>query len=690
MPDFLDFEARQEAIEELVQRINSTGANTADALAQFVADSDGYQMSVVDSDAHTIRMVAPAGSGKTQTLINRSLRLIRDGTRPSRVLILTFDNSAATSLRDKLAEELNTLKVTGGAAVHQLGQLNISTLNAYGNGLIRDRFPQEAGRVPERRTLLWHIRSGRSELKEVSPEREALIPGHLAPGYFLELFGLFKNNTFDPRQLNGQEFGEFVLAAPSAEVLLADAGANRESIRMIVQAVAWLYEEYDKRLAAAGSMDFDDQKLRALVCLNENPEVLAAIAAGLDEVVVDEFQDINKLDFELIRLLASKARLVVTGDDDQAIYGFRGCTPDYIIHLEDRLQRPVKSFELSINYRCPRNIVAHADRLIRHNTLRIPKSPIASRTDDSHIQVLPTRTAGIEARAMVRLIRRTMESQPSLGFSDFAVLYRTNAQSLPIQVEFILNNIPYLVRKEDNLVANKTLDTLLAVLRVKLAGEAGREANLEDRSKAVAGGYRWVSPDRQEAIRQGLRAHPTLDAAIESGDVQRLFNQTSDNLAAAFAALRAARGLQAALGVINDRFKGVRGMVGSLEDAVDQQVPLGEVFDLAAHFGDSIPDFVATMDRALEQARRSDSGKDEEGVALLTYFRSKGRQWHTVILTSCNEGLIPHKKAPLEDERRLFYVAMTRASANLAIMYLQSAVGHSVAPSRFIAEAGLL
>jgi DNA helicase-2/ATP-dependent DNA helicase PcrA len=132
------------------------------------------------------------------------------------------------------------------------------------------------------------------------------------------------------------------------------------------------------------------------------------------------------------------------------------------------------------------------------------------------------------------------------------------------------------------------------------------------------------------------------------------------------------------------------GMIGSLEDALEQRVPLGEIAEVAANFAGSIEEFIGTMDRALRQARRTNAGQDAGGVALLTYFRSKGLQWHTVILTSCNEGLIPHWRAPIEEERRLFYVAMTRPSANLLVSYLANALNQKVAPSRFLREAGLL
>lgn len=132
-------------------------------------------------------------------------------------------------------------------------------------------------------------------------------------------------------------------------------------------------------------------------------------------------------------------------------------------------------------------------------------------------------------------------------------------------------------------------------------------------------------------------------------------------------------------------------MVGSLEDVIDESMPLGEIFDVAVGFKGSVGDFLDTVETALKQARQSNAGNNEDdGVALLTYFRSKGRQWHSVILTTYNEGLIPHRRALLEEERRLFYVAMTRATSNLLLSYLKKACGNDVSPSRFLREAGLM
>jgi DNA helicase II / ATP-dependent DNA helicase PcrA len=151
----------------------------------------------------------------------------------------------------------------------------------------------------------------------------------------------------------------------------------------------------------------------------------------------------------------------------------------------------------------------------------------------------------------------------------------------------------------------------------------------------------------------------------------------------------AAPSLFKTLDLLAKSFRGLRGMIGNLEEVVEGGVPLGEVYELAASFRGRVDAFVETVDGALRQAKEANAGHEEGGVALATYFKAKGLQWHTVILTSCNQGLIPHKRAPIEEERKLFYVALTRASSNLIVSYLKTSCKSKVAPSCFLAEAGL-
>lgn len=679
-----DFEIRKEIEAELARKINETPTDTREALKSFVSSADPYQEKVILASENTIRLVAPAGSGKTQTVVNRVITRISKGLHPRRVLLLTFDNSAVSSLKAKLAEAVSKLAT-------RLDEINISTLNAFGYRLLRDHSSQEYKPVisdAKRRGILREVKTA---LERKNIERHALLPTNVKDRVYAEFFSNLKNSLFDPREVNAQQFADYVAGNQKLSEIFLSHLLDSTQRKLAIQALLWLFQAYELAMQRERVLDFDDQKLRAYRCLQAHPQLLAAIQAQYGELIVDEFQDINALDFAFIKAVAEKAVLVVTGDDDQAIYGFRGCTPDYIIDLETHLERPVAPYELQVNYRCPANIVEHADRLIRHNRRRILKNPIAANKAISTIKVAATRTASLEARSIITFIRKVKRGNARLGFNDFAVLYRTNAQSFPIQIEFILNDIPYFVRQEDNILHNDVLQRLLGVLRLKLACQHKTPPTSMDQALTVQAYFRFISEQQIQRLPGLFRSGEEFFEVVSSPSFFRLIPKARESqLIPAVREALDAPNLIKTFDVLAKRFHGLRGMIGSLEDVIDDKVPLGELYDVAVSFKGDIGDFVETMERALARARQSNAGKDEAaGIALLTYFKSKGLQWHTVILTTCNNGLIPHKKAPIEDERRLFYVAMTRASSNLLISYLKSICKISVSPSPFIEEAGL-
>ncbi|HET6639696.1 MAG TPA: ATP-dependent helicase, partial [Gemmatimonadota bacterium] len=357
-----------------------------------------------------------------------------------------------------------------------------------------------------------------------------------------EVFALLKNALHDPRTGSAREFARFLGSDPVARDRMAELAS--EVPRADPAAVARLFTGTDRAMRRARVIDFDDQKLRALA-LFERPELRERIPALWDEVIVDEFQDINRLDFALVRQLAARSDLVVTGDDDQAIYGFRGCSSEFIVGLARLLGREVDSHELAINYRNPPNLLDHAVRLVGHNRGRIPKSPIAARTDAAAVVAAPAGSAESETAGLAHRARKALAGgrRPR----ELAVLCRTNAHCVSVAAGLRSVGIACRVRAEAD-------------------GGAGRRRSTAE--------------------------------------------------------------------------------------------------------------------------ERADGGDAHDAVTVATYFRAKGLQWPVVFLPGCNEGLIPHPRAPVDGERRLFYVALTRASQELVASWV--AVPRDEArPSRFLAEAGL-
>jgi DNA helicase-2/ATP-dependent DNA helicase PcrA len=683
--EFEDFDVREEQESQLDKRLVETDLDARPALKGFEPSADGDQLSLIHAPHQTIRLIAPAGSGKTQTIINRVLHLAKNGARPERILCLTFDNSAVSALREKLSEQLAT-----SAAAHQ--KFSIRTLNAFAYSVLRDHFASEHKQIIEQDRIWRLIKELKDTLASSSAEgrkRHDALPASLRFRFYSEFFGLLKNSLFDPRETVPQKFADFMLTSKAAEVFF-QPGSTSEQKKFVIQAVLWMFTNFERLLQRVHRMDLDDQKLRALKCLEASPNVLLLVQRRYEEVIVDEFQDINELDFALVSLVAQKSRLVITGDDDQAIYGFRGCTPRYIIDLERHLGRNVQSFELKRNYRCPRNVVDHATRLIRHNQWRIEKNPIAHRSEDASIKVIEATTATGEAKMIATTIERVRRRNQELQYSDFAVLYRTNAQSLPIQLQFILRDIPYKVREKDNILYNNELERLLGVLRVKLALNKGGQPSGADSVLCLRSYFRFVDERVVSRLETAFDQSTSFFDALSSRAVLTLLPKLKDSrFNQVMREVSKAPSLFKTLDILAKDFRGLRGMVGSLEEVVDNEVPLGEVYELAASFRGRIDAFVETVESALKRAKEAKAGEEERGVALATYFKAKGLQWHTVFLTSCNEGLIPHKRAPIEDERRLFYVALTRASSNLFVSYLKTSCKTRVQPSCFLSQAGL-
>ncbi len=251
-----DFELRQEVLAELSRKINEAPIDTRQALSSFEPSADPYQKRVIDASDHTMRLVAPAGSGKTQTIINRVLTRVQNGVNPKRILVLTFDNSARGSLRTKLEEQLRICPLPSQ-------NLNISTLNAFGYGLLRDYVPQDYKNVVEDARQRSIIREGRDELKRISPERFAALPTNIQNRFYREFYSLLKNQLFDPREVNPQAVADFMLGrADVSEVFFSHLNYDRKLCKKVIEALLWLFKAYELALQRDNVLDFDDQKLQ--------------------------------------------------------------------------------------------------------------------------------------------------------------------------------------------------------------------------------------------------------------------------------------------------------------------------------------------------------------------------------------------------------------------------------------------
>jgi DNA helicase-2/ATP-dependent DNA helicase PcrA len=691
-------ERHRKRLDAIVERIPTDGNGL---LNDFSVDADEHQRKFIDSPSETIRLLAPAGSGKTQSVVNRVLTQAARGLSLDRFLILTFDNAAGLSLREKLEKGIaaSGLKLKGTASVLTLNKFGYQLLK----GLLRDGVGRcDLGENPEK-DRHEAIRRALEQLKSQHPDLYGLLPAKLARRVYLDLISTLKNQVVLAERLLRKDpdtVTQFLDLAEGTGLLEPWLEPHRrtpgwEAAKTKVPSLlVFIYKLYDDINRRHRRIDFDDQKLLAYLGL-EGDERLAKIATGqYTSVVVDEFQDINRLDFEFIQLLSRDKQLIVVGDDDQAIYAFRRCSPEYIINFPERVGRQVETHVLRVNYRCPRNVVEMGNRLIANNTNRIEKNQIAYRTDDAHVQLWHCLNSASEAQVIARFIKKLHTDRAAKGFrySDVAVLLRINSQSLPLQIALILEEIPYHCRREENVIVSDLMKKLLGLIDLhKRLRAAPDEHSVTDTHLLCDCLVRYAAQrdvDRfhREVERFGsyLRVAQTPGQIFLPGGLKKAdFRRAVEDL------VRDATPLEL-VERISANFRHLGGMIGSLEDAINNTLPLGEFVDIASRFKGDVRQFHDLLTGLLQKVEGGlYHGEEGDAVNLLTYFRAKGRQWNTVVIPGANQKVIPLGNTNVEDERRLFYVAVTRATANLVVSFVRHAVRSKVEPSQFIEEMGL-
>lgn len=631
---------------------------------------DPYQQKVIDAAERSIRVVAPAGSGKTETLARRVEARIHQGVPAHRILVLTFDRNAAESFRAKMRGG------NGGPMAR------VETLNAYGYALLRQRFPDERNRIVSE--PFW---PNTMYLNELVNEY-----GHQV---FSSMLSKIKNEVFDPRSVNRKKLARWI--ADNRVHLLRDL-ENEQIVSGISDEqfgtdLATEFVAYETFLEQRNGIDFDDQKLRPLIRLRQDPSLMAHIQALHDEVIVDEFQDINKLDCELIDVISAQATLIITGDDDQAIYGFRGASAEYLINPTPAFDREFAHYELSINYRCPPKIIDVAGKVVTCNAARLEKHPRASKERPGTVETVQARNVDAESLTVARRAG-TMLHAPDGSPQTVAILTRTNNQALELQSSLIRCETPYSIAVENDIRVTWELARRLLVLAPKLRKRKdpldadGRATIVEcfARSRRL--------PENQIRVLKRLAA---VDETQFPGPEMLL--QLPDRLRSqfeyGFKNLKRAKDLTEQIDAIEDFLRATPSVTMNGGRQANVQSRLKGLSDLAEPYGERRTAFLDELDRLISIQREALRRDSTPKVTLCTCHGAKGREWQVVFVPFCNDGIFPDARSEdgpyLEAERKLFYVSMTRASEHLVISWSDYRLdtGRKQAPSPFVIEAGL-
>ncbi|MCO5217985.1 MAG: ATP-dependent helicase [Thermomicrobiales bacterium] len=626
---------------------------------------DQYQHQVVTSMAPAIRMVAPAGSGKTETLAHRVMARIEVGVQPNRILLLTFDTNA----RDSILAKLSALGAPTG--------VDVSTINAFGFRLLRERFRDERTRI----------------MREVffpqSPSLRKLTEeyGH---SVFTEMLSKIKNEAIDTRSIDRTELArwcskkrDFLLRSLEDDPILADLTDTQFGRELAGEMLA-----YEQFLQSRNGIDFDDQKLRSYLRLNQDSSALAWLQDLYDDVVVDEFQDVNRLDALLIDQIAGESNLLITGDDDQAIYGFRGATASFLIEPQTTFGRAFESYELSINYRCPPRILRQAGMLISHNEHRIDKQPRASKQIAGEIEVIAEQDIEGECRAVVQRMQALLAAESRTG----AILVRRRAQMPAMQAALIRANLPYRVADvKDDLRVSWSLVRRLLLLAPLTLGEVPDEETRREIVDIFCRA-RFMDDHRRTAL---MRAAAVDDLSFPGAELQQQLHARERN--------DLTTGLRALVGEMSvaDRIRKLDALLNTEQRTYmeggnelkrnrgDRDVSrLSSLEDLARYRQNGAAAFAAHLDDLLKPQRTA-VGAGSAMIELLTCHGAKGREWQIVCIPHCNQGVFPDSRSEegehLEAERKLFYVSMTRASEHLIMSWSRDRANSD--PSTFLIEA---
>lgn len=367
---------------------------------------DHFQQEAIACRDRGIRIVAPAGSGKTETLARRASARIESGIAPDRILIVTFDNTAKRSLDGYLRAS-----VSGGQMPR------VRTLNQLGNEILRRHFPKERHPIigaEQRATLQRRFKPCEDDLPvlEWDGVRRWLVG---------DVFESLKNQGFAPGRDRDKvtrwlrhEYLRLPDLDESASVDdfwgMPSNAIETDAYESQLLCIGDLYAKYDRACRELGVMDFTDQKLRAFYALNGDDGVREQVRAGWDEIVIDESQDLNRIDALLIwAMLGEAATLVLAGDDDQTLYEFRNAHSLYLREPERFFRdRSFTTINLNVNYRSPQTILDAANALIAHNVERLEKSPVSGVKDPGAISLLPASSAGEHTRQLAGLVREEL------------------------------------------------------------------------------------------------------------------------------------------------------------------------------------------------------------------------------------------------------------------------------------------
>lgn len=615
-------------------------------------------------------VIAGAGSGKTRVLTYKIAYLLKQGLPPHYILALTFTNKAAREMKERIAE------VAGKRAARGLW---MGTFHSIFSRILRNE-AEKLGYTSN--YTIFDSSDSKNLIKSIINELN-LDDKIYRPGPVHSVISKAKNSLISA-----------AMYANNEELLTYDKASKRPLIYEI-------YRQYQQRLKASNSMDFDDLLMNTNVLFRDNPDVLEEYRNRFQYILVDEYQDTNFSQHLIVKQLADiHQRVCVVGDDAQSIYSFRGANIDNILKFKSTYP-DTKVFKLEQNYRSTQNIVAAANSLIKKNSKQIFKNVFSERSEGEKIEVISA-FSDFEEGIIVANKIASMRLEQQASYSDFAILYRTNAQSRIFEGSLRKINIPYRIYGGLSFYQRKEIKDIISYFRmiVNPSDEVAFNRVINYPKRGIGNVTVRKITDAAHQYNVGLweiiSNLDKYDLQINAGTTKRLENfremiagfiEQSHELSA----FEIGEMVIKTTGIAQETFTDMspEGM-SRTQNVQELMNAMSEFVDMRKEQGDEEETFLIDFlsEAALLTDQDTDSEEGDDKVTLMTVHASKGLEFEHVFVVGMEDDLFPSvmtksEMRGLEEERRLFYVAITRAKQTCIITYAKSRFKHGqTAPAR--------
>lgn len=588
-----------------------------------------------------LMVLAGPGSGKTTVVTRRVQYMVQEyGIPASSILVITFTKAAAAEMKERFLRLMKEEHTT----------VSFGTFHAVFFSILKLAYGFTAGNILKEEVRYQYLKEAVERLRlEIDDESEFLS------GISAEI-SLIKNERISLAHYFSKNCSE-------------------ENFRKI-------YEEYEERKNRARLIDFDDMLVYTWELLSKRPDILSAWQKKFRYILVDEFQDINQIQYDILKLLAApEDNLFIVGDDDQSIYRFRGAKPEIMLNFQKDYPA-AGQVTLNDNFRSTRQIVEAAGMVIRHNHMRFPKKIEARGGEGSPVRVLKFADQQQECIYILKELQRYREQ--GIPWSQTAVIYRTNTQPRALIQKLMEFNIPFRVRDQmPNLFEHWIAKNIFCYIRLAMGSGLRKD----------------LLPVLNRPKRYMNRE--CLDDEVICWEHMLTYYQDKGYVCDRIEKLQYDLKMLGRMGPFA-AFSYIRNVIGYddylREYAQFRRIKEEELFDVMGELEESARscktyeewfDYVEQYKEEMERMRRQQQ-ETKDGVQLTTMHSSKGLEYDHVFLLDAAEGITPYKKAvldaDLEEERRMFYVALTRAKKELTICFAKKQFSHEMEPSRFLEE----